>query len=123
MPMRSGAPAWILDLGWFRAQLPDAPPYILRVETQQFTNVIEGKEPVVPFLHDPLLGFTKALPPGSIARCAVLAVTVNRVFQDRHEQRHFRFQVLATPEGGEILVAQGGIVSDENEVLFSHRKY
>jgi hypothetical protein len=43
---------------------------------------------------------------------------VNRVFQDRHEQRLFRFQVLAAPEGGEILVAQGAIVSRENEICF-----
>src|SRR3990172_8330607 len=121
MPMRAGAPARSFGLGRTCAQFPDAAPYELWVETQQLANIIEGKEPIVAFLHDPLLHFAKPLPPGSIARCAVLAVTVNRVFQNRHEQRLFRLQVFAAPEGGEVLVAQGVIVSGENEIFFCHR--
>jgi hypothetical protein len=69
--------------------------YIVRVEPEKFAYILERENPAIPLTHDPLLDFVKSLLAKTILGVTVRPIFLNRVLQNRRQERLLWSEVLA----------------------------
>src|SRR6516225_5175217 len=84
--------------------LAQSTPQVHGVEPEEFADVVERKDPLLSFVHNPFFGFAEQFSGGGISRAAVFLLVVKRVFENGRDQRFFWFVIFAAPKCVQILL-------------------